>query len=233
MGFANVFGNIDYGMLPRAQIAQQNQLMQAIGQGIGTYERRQDREMKRKQMEQKAQELDLSQAAQEALYKMAQNIPLTPQEEAAIQAYSTFKPPQTFIDPLTQNQVTRPSLAESAGLPPFAQALGIPPAQQGGLTPPSFASIPPVSEGELFGPSLPAPGRPEPMPPSGFVAPERLGVRGEIMEAEFGRDVAKERATGEIGAEIGLDVYQGKKEIDDVFEGQKLNKASLAKQKNL
>jgi hypothetical protein len=63
-----------------------NRLQQAIGQGIAQYNTAQDRDVERRQLEAKAEELDLSQGRDVALMKQAQGLPLTPQDNAYLMA---------------------------------------------------------------------------------------------------------------------------------------------------
>lgn len=113
MAFENVFGNIDFQAPNRAQ--QQNAAMMAnsFANLLANRERQKDREFKQRQYEAEAGKINLERKAQEALYNRAQGLP---HDESAIQAYSTYKGSQTFIDPNTGNHVTKPSLAQRAGL---------------------------------------------------------------------------------------------------------------------
>lgn len=53
MAFENVFGNVNYGQIAAAKQANADRFQQAIGQGIAAYELGQERDLKRRQLENK------------------------------------------------------------------------------------------------------------------------------------------------------------------------------------
>ena len=56
MAFENAFGGINYGMIPRARQAEANRFQQALGQGMAAYNAKQDRELKERQMQLRAEQ---------------------------------------------------------------------------------------------------------------------------------------------------------------------------------
>lgn len=195
MAFENVFQGIDWQAPNRAAAQQQQMLMQAIGKGIGSYEAGQDRELKERQLEQKAlkeSQLDLQQSAEQSLYNKAMGLPY---DESAIQAYSQLKGAQTFIDLQTQQMVTQPSLAQRAGMSPMQAALGVPQAgaPQAGGTPVSMAQL-----DAGFAPTGPRPPPPTPagFPPvdAAYVPPPGFGARGAIKALDVSADIFKKQA---------------------------------------
>jgi hypothetical protein len=190
MAFEGVFGGIDFGSGNRMAMAQQQQLQQAIGRGIANYNAGQDRELQRRQLEQQASEFDLGQAAQEALYKQAQGIPLTPQETGAIDAFSVLKGAPVSVDPYGVAR-SMPTLSERAFLKDQRTTIdGTPLSPQ----PPP----PPLMTEEQF---------------LAAKSPKVTGVlsgtpKGEILEAQAGIDVQKE-ALREQRAQKNLQKYGG------------------------
>ena len=119
MAFENVFRGIDFQAPNRAGRADQQMLMQAIGQGIGAYERGEEREIQKMQLEQKAQAardkagaFDLKKMGEQALYELNNGFEPTPERIAMAKAYSQSKSP--VFNPISGE------LAPS----PFQQAMG-------------------------------------------------------------------------------------------------------------
>lgn len=96
----------------RAQLQQQQpSVLDRLTQGFQMGLQKQKMDMQRRQLE--AKQLDVGGMAEQAIYKAAQGIPLSPQEEAAIQAESVLKGQQTYVDRFGQ-VVTQPALADRA-----------------------------------------------------------------------------------------------------------------------
>ena len=97
----------------RAQLQQQQpDVLDRLTQGFQMGLQKQQMDMQRRQLE--AKQLDVGGLAEQAIYKAAQGIPLSPQEDAAIKAESVLKGQQTYVDPYTQQVITQPALADRA-----------------------------------------------------------------------------------------------------------------------
>ena len=106
------FENVNYGMIPAAQMQQQQNLMQAIGQGIQNAQNQQQIDMQRRQLDMKAKEkaaLNYEQMAMDAVFKQQQGLPLTPQDMAAIGVMAQTDRGQAFPNPETGMMEYRPS----------------------------------------------------------------------------------------------------------------------------
>lgn len=247
MAFENLFSGIDFQAGNRMALAQQQQMQQAIGQGMAQYNAQQDREMKQRQMEQEAGKLDLGQAAQEALFKQSQGIPLTQQETAAINAFSTLKgAPMRYVpDPLNPGSlraIPGQTLAQRSGLveqqPQVPQMYGLPPGAQGIAPDPRTtidgAQVMPINQAQMNaalsgGGQSPLP--PPPISPSLVTADQFAAAKlppSPRYEGSLAQDI--EAGEADVGVKEHLIKYRGEKEINSVFEGQKLGQKSLAQQ---
>lgn len=106
------FEGINFGMLPQSEMAQQNQFLQMIGQGIANYQAGQDRKLRERQLEyemSKGSPMDYKQAAMDELYRMQTTGQTTPQGQAALQVMSQTTAPRQYVDPLTNQIITQPS----------------------------------------------------------------------------------------------------------------------------
>lgn len=110
MAFENVFGNVNYGMIPQARQAEASRLQQAIGQGLGQYNQAQDRELRARQLDiaQQAAEakalakpVDFKQQAQQALYNKLVSDGATP-EQAAMGVMQQTAPVTRVYNPRTE-----------------------------------------------------------------------------------------------------------------------------------
>jgi len=126
MAFENVFRGIDWDAQNRGARQDQALLMRSIGQGMAAYERGQERDMRQRQMDMRQQQLDYQmsqtkptdyeQVAMDALAKQQMGVPLTPQDKAAISVMQQTTAPSTYIDPVSMQQVTRPSPWANVGI---------------------------------------------------------------------------------------------------------------------
>ena len=151
MAFEDVFRGIDFQAPNRAKQFEQQQLMQAIGMGMGQYNTQKDRELKNKQLEQAAQaaqakagQFDLKKGGQEALYELNLGMPATPERVALAKAYSQLQTPV-----FGEGGIQAPSA--------FQQALGGQQPAQGG--------IPPMTQAQFDQPVAPQGARPPPALP--------------------------------------------------------------------
>lgn len=115
MAFENVFGNVDFGIIPRARQMEANRFQEALGQGIAAYNAGQDRKQKERLMEMKAQNgegFKLQKAAEMALYNKSRG---QPYDKSAIIAYSQYKGSPSYTD-ILGNVVQNPTLAQRAGV---------------------------------------------------------------------------------------------------------------------
>lgn len=229
MAFENVFGNIDWAAPQRNRNANRAYFADMLGKGIQQAQFAQQMDLKRRQMEADAQEVDLSKMAQVQLLNKANNLPY---DQNVIDAYSALKGSQTYIDPRTQSVVTNPTLAERAaglgGGMVGPQGQGTNPAVDkpyGEIQPTplsfdeveSFMSNTQMAEAG-YNPTSPAMGM------SGaqagaqdlygavptYKAPKGLGVRGEIMEAE-----SEQKAADTVTAEQIRKQMQGLERFND------------------
>lgn len=84
MAFENVFGNVDFMAPVRSEYANQAAFQQMIGQALQNYQAGQDRQLKRKQLEAEVNApIDVKKVGENALLKLDQGLPVTPQEQAA------------------------------------------------------------------------------------------------------------------------------------------------------
>lgn len=113
MAFENVFGNIDFQAPNRTAFAEQQAFAGMIGDAINTRQRKEAMELERRKVEVQAKELNLDKMAQGEILKMQKGLPY---DESVIRAASVFKGSQTYIDPYTQQMVTKPTLAQRAGI---------------------------------------------------------------------------------------------------------------------
>lgn len=110
------FENINWGMIPAAKRADQQMLMQAIGQGIGAYERGQDRQLKQRQLDMQAQKApNLKNQYEMEVTKAAMGMPY---DKNLINAYEATKTGVPVYDPITKQMVM-------GGKPDALSALGI------------------------------------------------------------------------------------------------------------
>lgn len=108
MAFENVFGNVDFRLPVQAAQQQQATFLDAIGKGVAAYERGQERDLRRRQLEAKQGEFDLNNAAVNAAMKLELGQELTPQERAALDVKAKTSSPRVYTDQLG-NQVVQPS----------------------------------------------------------------------------------------------------------------------------
>lgn len=244
MAFEGVFSNIDYGLPVRARQADADRLQRSIGQGMAQYNAQQDRELKRRQLEQEASEVDVEQLAQEGYMAIAAGGQPTLIQAQAMDVSFAMMRPQARLDQTGLPVISQPidprtrlgGLVEQPPAPRYDLPIGtkgIVPDQRktidgAQVMPMDQAQInAALSGGGVFPPSQPPP------PISPAVSPE------EFATAQAARDVA---ITGrgaetplaikeELGAKGGLQEYLGKKKIDSVFAGVKLGEKSLAQQK--
>lgn len=92
MAFEDLYSGVDYTLPLRAQQARQQQVQQAIGQGLAAYERAQDRDMRNRQLDMRQQAMDakgpnLKAMGQQAIYQQLIAQGNTP-EQAAAKLYS-------------------------------------------------------------------------------------------------------------------------------------------------
>lgn len=212
MAFENVFGNVNYGMIPNARHAESNMLMQAIGRGIANYEQGQERDLKRRQLEAQANKLDLQQKTEEALVDLANGIPLTPEKRGYIEAFSILKGSQSYVDPLTNQFITKPALMERAGLQGATrgpQASYSPIGGRADLGPPLtqdmaqeeyMEPVPPIPAGAIEGDTYPERSATEPMKVDKFQefkAGGKYGNTGLLKELDVNSAIFKEIAKEE------------------------------------
>lgn len=247
MAFENVFGNVDFGQISRARQNEANQLQQAIGLGMAQGQAAQDRDLKLRQLEMDAAEdaVNFKKLGPQAIMKKLQGLPTTPQEDAAAALYDAINTGAAQFDALGRPIGTRGSPMDALGM---QQGMGIPQQPQAGLPPQTgFGGIPPVNLGaDISG-----------LPPSPEGARLDVGMIEPIDTAQLGsgnvpynapQDVVSTDVnpvdykgpfeesvpaiTGEIGGNIELQVFEGKKNISSIYEDEKLNKASVKKQKS-
>lgn len=105
MAFENVFGNIDFQAPTRARQAEADQFQALLGQVIAN---KQNKDLKKAEIEAKGNEFNLKRQAETALYKKNLGFPVTPEDEAAIATMSQIAPPVYSTDAYGK-PVARPS----------------------------------------------------------------------------------------------------------------------------
>jgi len=94
------FENINWFAPVEAQNQRNMMLQQAIGQGIANYQNQKKLEMERRQMEMGGSKAaDFEQMAQNAVYKSALGMPMTPEDQAAINVMASTKSDQQYVNP--------------------------------------------------------------------------------------------------------------------------------------
>ncbi len=208
MAFENAFRGIDFGMVGRANQARQNRLQQAIGQGIAAFDSQENRDIKRRQLEQKAiadevsKASDYKQLAMDELNTMAMGGAPTPQGQAALQVMRQTTADQIYTDPVTQEMIRKPSPWKTAGNS-FNQAVGaIPPSnimnvpvdkapiQQPQLQQSPWIQEEVIQDGESITPAISR----EDFEDIKVKGPLAGTPRAKSMEAQAGVDVQKELA---------------------------------------
>lgn len=113
------FESINWFAPVQAQQQQQAQFADMIGKGIQAGQRREELDLKRRQLESKANELDLDKLADTAAIKFRMGIPLNDKERAAAEVKAITSQPVVYTDAYG-NQVVQPSgrreIANSMGL---------------------------------------------------------------------------------------------------------------------
>lgn len=123
--------------MDRARLQQsQPSVLDRLAQGFQMGMQKQQMDLQRRQLEAKANEarkLDLENMATGAIYKVAMGQPLSPQEQAAVDAYSVMKNTGVTFDPVTKEYINQPSLSQRvAGLSGNRLGLNEPQMQIGG-----------------------------------------------------------------------------------------------------
>lgn len=116
MAFENLFGGIDFQAGNKMKSQQNAQLNAMLGQAIAAEQQEQDRELKRRQLEMKANEFKLGKTAENAAMKLEMGMELTPQERAALNVKVKTSGPSVYTDQFG-NQVVRPSGWSQYGAP--------------------------------------------------------------------------------------------------------------------
>lgn len=195
MAFEDVFGNIDFSLPVRTAQADRAYFAQMLGQQIQDRQFQQKMDLERRKLDQKG-DVNVEKLAENALLKRNMGIPITAQEQAAIQTMGQTQRPQIYTDPLTQQTVIRPSpWAGLTGQPSMGpQGQGANPAittpyEEIQPRPMTLSDIERQVEG--IEPAVSSATPPEIKP---YRAPATLGGRGTVMEEEFKRDVDLMRA---------------------------------------
>lgn len=209
MAFEDAFGNIDFQAPTRARQAEANQFQQLLGQAIQNNQRI---NMKKAEIEAKANEFNIKRQAETALYKQNLGMPLTPEDEAAISTMSQIAPPVYTTDAYG-NPVARPSgwsgvsTNRTQGIVPevgtsridqyspqedmaLNQMMGQPapmPSPDTRLSVDDLAQVPPINMGDLNTVPYNAP-QDVVSEDDTYKAPDRFGAKGELMEEEFKRE---------------------------------------------
>ena len=105
MAFENVFGNVDFRMLPAAKQQQQQTFLTMLGRGIEQGQRAREFDLRKRQLEyemSKPPEFDLTQAGQTALVKERMGMELTPQEVAAKDVFLSAQTPKMGLNEFGQ-----------------------------------------------------------------------------------------------------------------------------------
>ena len=114
MAFENVFSGVDWQAQERNQAREQNQFMQALGMSMAAAEREEDRDLKRRQLEQKAS-TNYKQIAMDELNRVNMGGQPTPQGQAALKVMEQTSAPKVYFDPVSGQQVMQPSPWQSMG----------------------------------------------------------------------------------------------------------------------
>lgn len=110
------YENINWFAPAQARQQEAARFQEMIGQGIARAERAQDRELKRRQLEQKAAS-DYKQVAMDELNRIALGGQPTERGQAAISVMQQTSAPQVYPDPVTGQMITRPSPWDSINAP--------------------------------------------------------------------------------------------------------------------
>lgn len=197
MAFENTFGNIDFGAPQRQRNLEESKFAQMVGMGMQAAQASADRDLKERQLSQKGDAFKLKQTAETALMKKNMGMPLTPQEQASIVTMAQVAPPSYSTDALGRTVAMPSGWSQLGGGQPQQ-----PPIQPMPQSPQGFQDVAGdgayniANEGQL----PPVMDRPQGQPlvdPSQFYqAPASFGAKGELMEEEFKRNVAKEQISG-------------------------------------
>lgn len=108
MAFENVFGQVDFRTPERARAREQQQFIQMLGMGMQAAQNAREMDMRERQLEAKANEINLKKTAEAALLKKNMGMPVTPQEDAAIKTMGQIAPPSYTTDEFGR-AIARPS----------------------------------------------------------------------------------------------------------------------------
>jgi len=225
MAFEGAFGNIDWGMATRARQAEADRLQQAIGQGLAIAQQKEERDFKRRQLEQReaekqaAAEADIRAQSDAGLMVLASGGTPTDIQKRAMDVTAAKMQPTARLDPSGVPVVTQPidprtRLGSAIGTPssPSPVADSLAPDVAGALIhhDPSLLSPQPVPVQDRFAPPAPVEiiddGAISLLSPEQFQqakVPQLEGPlagtpKGKIMEAQAGLDVQKEALKSEI-----------------------------------
>lgn len=228
------FDGINWGMQPAAARADQQMLMNAIGQGIGNYQHGQDRQLKAKQLEMKAQaaqakqaEFKLGKVADEGFLVLASGGNPTQQQAAAMQVWDAKNRAKVQTD-MRGNPITNQSVMSLLGNQPM-QTMAQPaqrPMRQGNTG--YGQGLNPAIQGQPYDTIAPKQfndtgfEQPPTQAGSALPVPQIAAPQGAFPDVEQATDMAN----------VDLKKSYAEKSMTSLFAEQKLTKAQSAKQGN-